>query len=85
VTITEFRRIEEALAYILALEFGQEDNELTDDCNADLRRYLRDHNVKIEGMDQYTVEPQYPSTIALVAKKNNAVVGQLKRARESEA
>lgn len=63
-TITEFRRVEEALRYIIALEFGQENNALVDDCLADLRQYLKDHYVRIEGVDPLNVEISYGSVIS---------------------
>jgi len=47
-TRAEFLRVEEGLRHVIALEFGQKDNELVDDCIQDLRLFLRDRGVKIE-------------------------------------
>jgi hypothetical protein len=85
VSTNDFRKIEDGIRFVLASDYGNKYNEKLETKLNELRIYLKDRNLRIEGTDPLTVEPIYPQPIALVEKKNNAPVGRQKKAEvESE-
>jgi hypothetical protein len=51
------------LRHVIALVFGEKDNELVDDCIQDLRLWLKERGVKIEQGDYSNVEIAFPSLL----------------------